>query len=280
MGKGESLAGGSLPDYNTVVKLLALDIGNSNLSVGLFEEERLLTTWRLATDRHRTADEYGALLTILIQQAGIPPAQIGGVAVCNVVPPLNPTLHTLLQRYFPAPLLCVDHNTETGLRIAYETPADLGPDRMVNAAAAFHLFGGPCIVVDFGTATTFDVVTASGEFLGGAIAPGIGISLEALFTHAARLPRIELAPPPRAIGRTTRESMQSGILFGFAGQADALIERLWSELGTQTLVIATGGFAPLLAPHTQRIREVRPHLTLEGLALLWRRCVGGSPRFS
>ncbi|NLC58471.1 MAG: type III pantothenate kinase [Armatimonadetes bacterium] len=259
------------------MKLLALDVGNTNLVPGVFEGERLVASWRLSTDRGRTADEYGALLTLLLTQAGISPGEIGGVALCNVVPPLALMLDQLLARYFAAPVLKVDHTTDTGLRICYEPPGDVGADRIVDAAAAYHLRGGPCIVVDFGTATTFNVVTEAGDYLGGAIAPGIGTSLDALFARAARLPRIDLVRPPRVIGRTTRESMQSGIIFGFAGYADAVVTRMRAELGPQTRVIATGGLASLIAPETETIQEVRPNLTLEGLELIWRRQAGRLP---
>jgi type III pantothenate kinase len=257
--------------YNDRVKLLALDVGNTNIVLGIFEDQRLVASWRLSTDRGRTADEYGVLATLMLAQAGITPKDVGGIAVCSVVPPLDHTLRTLLTRTFDAPILTVDHSTDTGIRICYETPSDVGPDRIVNAAAAYHQVGGPCVVVDFGTATTFDVVTANGEYHGGAIAPGIGISMEALFARAARLPRIDLARPPRVIGKTTRESMQSGFVFGFAGQADAIISRLCAELGPETRVVATGGLAELIAPETQSIRHVRPELTLEGLEIIWRR---------
>lgn len=253
------------------MKLLALDVGNTNIVTGVFDGDNLAVTWRLATDRERTADEYGALLTMLLGQAGMAPRDIDGIILCSVVPPLSRTLDLLLSRYFSAPLLNVDHQTDTGIRIAYEHPADVGPDRIVNAAAAFHRYGGPCIVVDFGTATTFDVVTADAEYRGGAIAPGIGISLDALFRRAARLPRIDLVRPPHVIGHTTRESMQSGIVFGFAGQADAIVSRMRAELGSHTRVVATGGLAELIAPETESIEDVLPDLTLDGLALIWRR---------
>ncbi|MDH7570289.1 MAG: type III pantothenate kinase [Armatimonadota bacterium] len=256
------------------MKLLALDVGNTNVVPGVFEDGRLLASWRLATDRARTPDEYGVLLTLMLRQAGVDPNDIGGVAVCSVVPPLARTLEQLLSRYFPVPVLHVDHTTDTGIRVCYNPPQDVGADRIVNAAAAFHTRGGPCIVADFGTATTFDAITADGEYVGGAIAPGIGISLDALFSRAARLPRIDLVRPPTVIGSSTRESMQSGIIFGFAGQADAIISRMRAELGPQTRVIATGGLAELIAPETDSIREIRPELTLEGLEIVWRRVRG------
>lgn len=251
--------------------LLALDIGNTNIVPGVFADGRLVASWRLSTDRGRTADEYGVTLRGLLDHAGIPPAQIGHVVVCSVVPPLARTVEALLRRYFPAPTLFVDHQTDTGIRVDYDPPGDVGADRIVNAAAAFHSVGGPCIVADFGTATTFDVVTAEGVYRGGAIAPGIGISLDALFTRAARLPRIDLMRPPSVIGHTTRESMQSGIVFGYAGQADAIIRRMRAELGADTPVIATGGLAEMIAPETESIRDIRPDLTLEGLEIIWRR---------
>lgn len=253
------------------MKLLALDVGNSNITAGAFVEGTLASSWRLSTDRQRTADEYGAMLTLLLSHAGITPGELAGVALCSVVPPLARTMDALLARYFPAPLLTVDHDTDTGIRVSYNPPGDVGPDRIVNAAAAYHQHGGPCVIVDFGTATTFDVVSAAGEYQGGAISPGIGISLEALFARAARLPRIDLVRPPHVIGRTTRESMQSGIVFGFAGQVDAIVSRMCAELGPKTRVVATGGLAELIAPETESIQEVRPELTLEGLEIIWRR---------
>ncbi len=260
--------------YNSRVKLLALDVGNTNIVPGVFEEERLLASWRLSTDRNRTADEYGAMLSMLLGRAGIAPEEVGGIVVCSVVPPLARTLDLLLSRYFAAPVLTVDHSTDTGIRVVYDPPSDVGADRIVNAAAAYHRFRGPCIVVDLGTATTWDVVTAGGEYYGGAIAPGIGISLDALFARAARLPRIDLVRPPQVIGRTTVESMQSGIVFGYAGQVDALVRRIRAELGPQTHVVATGGLAALIAPETETIEEVLPDLTLEGLEIIWRRVTG------
>lgn len=258
------------------MKLLALDVGNTNIVPGVFVEGSLVGSWRLSTDRERTADEYGAILTLLLGQAGIAPADIAGVALCSVVPPLQRTLDALLGRYFPVRALAVDHRTDTGIRISYDPPGDVGADRIVNAAAAYHRYGGPCIVVDLGTATTFDVVAADGEFVGGAIAPGVGTSLQGLLARAPRLPRVELERPARAIGHTTRESMQSGIVLGAAGQVDAMVSLMRAELGSDARVIATGGLAGVIAPHAQSIQEVCPALTLQGLEMIWRR-VAGTP---
>ena len=248
--------------------LLAIDIGNSNIVWGIFDGDRLVADWRISTDHSKTTDEYAVLLLDLLRVEDISPDRVDGVILSSVVPPLTPLFEELAETYFHCLPLIVSAEMETGLTIKYTNPHEVGSDRIVNAAAAFHRYGGPLIIVDFGTATTFCAVTAGGEYLGGAIAPGLRISTEALHARAAKLPKIELARPKSAIGRDTVASMQAGLLFGHAGLVDELVRRIQQELGRDCFVLATGGLAGLIAPESRLIREVRPQLTLEGLALL------------
>ena len=249
--------------------LLAIDIGNSNIVWGIFDGDQLVADWRISTDHSKTTDEYAILLLDLLRVEGISPDRVDGVILSSVVPPLTPLFEELAETYFHCLPLIVSAEMETGLTIQYTNPHEVGSDRIVNAAAAFRRYEGPLIIVDFGTATTFCAVTADGEYLGGAIAPGLRISAEALYVRAAKLPKIELARPKSAIGRDTVASMQAGLVFGYAGLVDELVRRIQQELGRDCFVLATGGLAGLIAPESRLIREVRPHLTLEGLALLY-----------
>jgi len=249
--------------------LLAIDIGNTNIVWGVFDGDKLVADWRIGTDHSKTTDEYAILLLDLLRVEGIGPARVDGVILSSVVPPLTPQFEELAELYFHCLPLIVSAELETGLTIKYANPLEVGSDRIVNAAAAYRQYGGPIIIVDFGTATTFCAVTADGEYLGGAIAPGLRISAEALYARAAKLPKIELARPKSAIGRDTVSSMQAGLVFGYAGLVDELVRRIQQELGRDCFVLATGGLAGLIAPEAHSIRAVRPNLTLEGLALLY-----------
>ncbi len=249
--------------------LLAIDIGNTDITLGVFEDNELRATWRMATGIHRLADEYAALLISLLHHRGLDIADITDVAMCSVVPPLTTTFEQLFQRYFHTSPLEIGAGTKTGVRIRMDDPREVGADRIANAAAAHHLYGGPLIIADLGTATTFDTVSKEGDYLGGAIAPGIGSAAEALSTRAAKLPRVELTAPKNAIGHNTITAMQSGIIFGYVGLVEGLVARIRQELGEKAKVIATGGFAELIANETKAIDVVNPDLTLVGLALIY-----------
>lgn len=251
--------------------MLAVDIGNTNIVIGLYKMRELITNWRVSTNRASTADEYGILFRQLLSYAGIDRQLVDAAVISSVVPPLGPVMREAMSRFFGVDALLVGPGIRTGMSIRYEDPREVGADRIVNAVAAFEKYGGPAIVVDFGTATTFDAISKSGEYLGGAIAPGIGISTEALFERAAKLPRVEIARPRSAIGKNTISSMQSGILFGFAGQVDELVRRIGRELGDRPRVIATGGLADFIARETSTIEHVDPWLTLEGLRIIYER---------
>ncbi|MFZ5591613.1 MAG: type III pantothenate kinase [Bacillota bacterium] len=251
--------------------ILVFDVGNTNIVLGVFRDQELLAHWRISTSIQRTADEYGMLLAALFQHHGISMQDVQAVVISSVVPPLMRALEELAQKYFGVEPLVVGPGIKTGIAIKYENPREVGADRIVNAVAAYEKYGGPIIIVDFGTATTFCAINARGEYLGGAIAPGIAISTEALFARAAKLPRVELVRPLSVIGRNTVSSMQSGIIFGFAGQVDAIVGRMKKELGGQCKVIATGGLAELIARETSSIDVVDNLLTLQGLRLIYER---------
>lgn len=249
--------------------LLTIDIGNTNIKIGVYQDERLTAHWRVTTERHRLADEYRVLLHNLFDLGGIDPREIDGCAISCVVPPLTGEFRTLCRTYFRVEPLMVNATTPTGLRYNVDSPAELGADRIANSLAAFRRYGGPVIVLAFGTATTFDVITADGEYVGGAIAPGIGISADALFRLAAKLYQVELVRPPSVIGKNTIHHMQSGVILGYAGLVEGLVQRMQAELGTSCPVVATGGLAELIAAETEAITTVEPYLTLEGLRLIY-----------
>jgi len=249
--------------------LLAVDIGNTDTTLGVFENEELRATWRMATVIHRMADEYAALLLNLLPHQGLDKSDIKEVALCSVVPPLTATFEELFQRYFHISSLVVGAGVKTGVRIRMDNPREVGADRIVNAAAAHYLYSGPIIIADLGTATTFDVVSEEGDYLGGAIAPGINTAAEALFMRAAMLPRVELVHPKQAIGTNTIAAMQSGIVFGYVGLVEGVVARIQQELGEKAKVVATGGYAGLIAKETAVIDEVNPDLTLVGLRLVY-----------
>jgi len=248
--------------------LLAVDVGNTNIVLGAYQGERLEFHWRLSANTERTRDEFGILFHQLFLCHGRSLTEVNAVVIASVVPSLTPNVEGACRHYLGVEPLVVDESVDTGMVIKYGDPREVGPDRIVNALAARAKYGVPCVVVDFGTATTFDVVDRHGAYLGGAIAPGIGISVEALFRRAARLSKVPLVRPPRAIGDNTARSLQSGIIFGFAGQVDELVRRIARELGEKPRVIATGGFAELIAPECATVDAVDPLLTLEGLRLV------------
>jgi type III pantothenate kinase len=248
--------------------LLAVDVGNTNVVVGLFDGERLDHSWRLETDAARTADEYAALLQTLLEHAGHGFNQISGVAISSGVPPLTTTFGDLSRRYFGLSPLVVSADIETGIRIAIDNPREMGADRIVNALAALRIHGVPAIVIDFGTATTFDPVSANGELLGTAIAPGLQTSMEGLYRRAAKLFSVELVPPGTAIGRNTVAALQSGAIYGYVGLVEGLVARIKREMGGQPLVIATGGLAPLIVNSTDVVDVTDLDLTLHGLRLI------------
>jgi type III pantothenate kinase len=250
--------------------LLAIDIGNTNITLGLYQADEMLRAWRLATDHERMPDEYGLQLQGLLQASGYSTESIEHVAVASVVPPLTSVFHQTCSAYLNLEPFNVDAGVKTGLRIRYEDPKHaLGADRVVDAVAVLHLYGGPACVVDFGTATTFDAITGEGEYLGGAIAPGIGIASDALFYRTAKLPRVDLQRPPSAIGRNTVHAIQSGLLFGYVGLVEGMVARFRQELGKSMKVIGTGGLADLIADETDVIEITAPWLTLDGLRLVW-----------
>ena len=252
--------------------LLVIDIGNTTVAMGIFQEKTLLRDWRIRTERDKTCDEYGLDLLNLLQFSSLKAADIDGVIISSVVPPLTPIFQTLSQSLLKTKALVIGPGLRTGMPILYENPFEVGADRVVASLAAYEKYGGPCIVVDFGTATTFDAITDKGEYLGGAIAPGIQISAEALYLRTAKLPRIEIKVPKKAIGRTTVASMQSGLYFGTIGLVSNIIAEIKKELGSEGIqVIATGGFAGQIAPEVRSIDHCEPNLVLEGLRIIYER---------
>jgi type III pantothenate kinase len=251
--------------------LLVMDVGNTTTMLGVYDGERRIADWRLATLRERTVDEYGVLSRGLFSHAKLDLASIDAIVISSVVPPLNPVLEEMSRVYFGHPALFIEPGVKTGMPVHTDNPHEVGADRIVNGVAAFARFGGPLIVIDFGTATTFDVISAKGEYLGGAIAPGLGISSEALFDRAARLPRVAIRRPSRVVGRNTVQSMQSGLFFGYAGLVEGIVNRMREELGEPAKVIATGGLLPVLASELPFLEATDPYLTLEGLRLIYQR---------
>lgn len=249
--------------------LLTVDVGNTNINIGVFDGSKLKATWRVATGVHRMPDEYASLLLNLFDRQGIDASQITDAILCSVVPTLVGVFEEVCRRYLKALPLVVEAGVKTGVRICLDNPREVGADRVVNAVAAHQLYGGSVIVIDLGTATTFDAVSEDGDYLGGAIAPGIAIATEALFTRTAALPRVELTHPKRAVGKSTVAAMQSGIVFGYAGLIEGIVARIQQEMGGKAKVVATGGYAELLARETPVIEVVNPDLTLVGLRLIY-----------
>ena len=246
--------------------LLAVDVGNTQTVLGLYAGAELRDSWRIATEAQRTGDELGVLFERLVDVD-----ELEGLCLSSTVPSLVREYERLAERWARAPLLVLGPGVRTGIEIRHDAPREIGPDRIANAVAAKERYGGPCVVVDFGTSTTFDVVSAAGEYVGGVLAPGIEISMDALFARASRLFRVDFTPPPTVIGKTTQTALQSGLVYGFAGQVDEIVTRIRGELGVDARAVATGGLAELVAPHSRTLERVDPFLTLEGLRLVYAR---------
>jgi type III pantothenate kinase len=251
--------------------LLALDAGNSNITIGAFEGSKLLCQWRLRTVQEQTADEWGILLRNLFSPANLDIDAVDGIVISSVVPPIDSTLAAMTLRYFHTAAVFVGPKTDLGIGIRYDNPSEVGADRLVNAVAGFRKYGGPCVIVDMGTTINFDVISKDGEYLGGSIAVGIGISIAALFTKTARLPLVDFRPPKDVVGTNTVASMQSGLYFGAIGMIDGILERIIAKLGPETKAIATGGQAHMIVEGSRYLEIVDEHLTLQGLQMIWER---------
>ncbi len=249
--------------------LLTIDVGNTNSVLGVFRGEELIAHWRLTTARLQTVDEYGVLTRNLFTLKDLDPKSVDGIIISSVVPPVNWTLGEMARIYFGQKALFVEPGVKTGMAVLVDNPMEVGADRIVNGVAAFHQYGGPCIVVDFGTAITFDLISAKGEYVGGVIAPGLGISSEALFARAARLPRVEIKDPGKVVGTNTVSNMQSGLYYGSVDMVDGILQRMKAEIGGKVIVVATGGQANLVAKGSKHIEHTDDYLTLTGLRLIW-----------